>query len=108
MRIIFHAHHASISDQMRRRAEVASERAASRLSRAVDAIIRFEQDGRLKRVEIILHSPRHRDLVAQGEARFYGTALSTAIQKLTSQVRKMRTASTSSRRLPAMRKAARA
>jgi len=74
---------------MRRRAELAAERAAQRLSRAVDAIVRFEQDGPVKRVEIVLHAPRHRKVVALGEARYYGPALTTAIGRLTTQVRKL-------------------
>jgi ribosome-associated translation inhibitor RaiA len=87
--IIFHSHHAAISDRMRRRAELAVERAARRLSRAVDAIVRFEQDGPMKRVEIVLHAPRQRKVVALGEARFYGLALTIAIEKLGAQVRKL-------------------
>jgi ribosome-associated translation inhibitor RaiA len=87
--IIFHAHHAVIGPRMRRRAELAVERAARRLSRAVDAVIRFEQDGPVKRVEIVLHAPRQRNIVALGEARFYGPALTSAIDKLSAQVRKL-------------------
>ena len=68
MEIIFHAHHANISERMRKRAETAVRRAAARLTRAVDAIIRFEQDGRVKRVEIVLHAPRQRKLIARAKA----------------------------------------
>lgn len=89
MDIIFHSHHAAISERMRRRAEVAAQRAATRLKRAVDAIVRFEQDGPVKRVEIVLHAPRQRDIVALGEARFYGRALTAAISKLSAQVRRI-------------------
>ena len=89
MKVIFHSHHAAISPRMRRRAELAAERAAKRLSRAVDAIVRFEQDGPVKRVEIVLHTPRHRKVVALGEAKYYGPALTTAIGRLSSQVRKL-------------------
>lgn len=89
MEIIFHAHHAPISPRMRRRAELAAERAAKRLSRAVDAVVRFEQDGPVKRVEIVLRAPRQRNVVALGEARFYGPALTTAITRLSAQVRKL-------------------
>lgn len=93
MEIIFHSHHAAISPRMRRRAELALERTARRLSRAVDAIVRFEQDGPVKRVEIVLHAPRQRNVVALGEARFYGRALTDAIEKLRAQVQKLRRAS---------------
>lgn len=89
MDIIFHAHHAAISDRMRLRAELAAQRAAARLKRAVDVVVRFEQDGPVKRVEIVLHAPRQRDIVALGEDRFYGRALSAAISKLSAQVRRI-------------------
>ncbi|MEO7502628.1 MAG: HPF/RaiA family ribosome-associated protein [Gemmatimonadaceae bacterium] len=89
MEIIFHAHHAVISERMRRRAELAVQRAAARLTRAVDAIVRFEQDGPVKRVEIVLHAPRQRSIVALAEDRFYGRALSSAISKLSAQARKL-------------------
>ncbi len=88
MDIIFHAHHAAISDRMRLRAELAARRAATRLKRAVDVVVRFEQDGPVKRVEIVLHAPRQRNIVASGEDRFYGRALSAAITKLSAQVRR--------------------
>jgi ribosome-associated translation inhibitor RaiA len=87
--IIFHEHHAVISERMRRRAELAVRRAAARLARAVDAIIRFEQDGPVKRVEIVLHAPRQRNIVVLAEDRFYGRALTAAISKLSAQVRKL-------------------
>ncbi len=87
MEIIFHEHHANISERMRKRAEDAVRRAALRLSRAVDAIIRFEQDGRVKRVEIVLHAPRQRKLIARGEGSYYGPALTAAVDKLLNQIR---------------------
>ena len=92
MDIIFHAHNAPIPDRLRRRAELALRRIGRRFPRAVDAIVRFEQDGPVKRVEIVLHAPRQRDVVALGEAKFYGPALTTAIERLGAQVRKLRRA----------------
>ena len=108
MEIIFHAHHATISPRMRRRAELAVEQAATRLGRAVDGVVRFEQDGPVKRVEIVLHAPRRRDVVARGEARFYGPAMTVAIDKLSAQVRKLRDLKSSvrKRRAASLRKAA--
>jgi hypothetical protein len=90
---------------MRKRAEAAVRRAAIRLSRAVDAIIRFEQDGPVKRVEILLHTPRQRDLIARGEARFFGPALSMAMSRLTAQIQSLRASRRTARRTTA-RKAA--
>ncbi len=108
METIFHSHHAVISPRMRRRAEIAAERAAARLPRAVDAIIRFEQDGPVKRVEIVLHAPRHAEIVASGEARYYGPALTIAIERLGSQIRKLSSSRRSAQRAPQAEKAYRA
>lgn len=98
MEIIVHAHHATISPRMRRRAQLAVEDAAKRLARAVDGIVRFEQDGPVKRVEIVLHAPRTRDIFARGEAKFYGPAMTIAIDKLSAQVRKLRDLKSSNRK----------
>ena len=92
MEIIFHAHNAPIPDRLRKRAELALHQTARRLTQAVDAIVRFEQDGPVKRVEIVLHAPRQRKVIALGEGRFYGPALTTAIERLGAQVRKLRRA----------------
>jgi hypothetical protein len=62
------------------------------MSRAVDAIVRFEQDGPMRRVEIVLHAPRQRDVIALGQGRYYGPALTAAMERLSTQVRKMRRA----------------
>ena len=86
MDIIFHAHHAVISDRMRLRARRSVQRVARKLARAVDAVVRFERDGPTSRVEIVLHAPKHRDLVAEGRSRYYGPALAEAVSKLDSQV----------------------
>ena len=89
MEIIFHAHNAPIPTRLRRRAELALTRLNGRVARAVDAVVRFEQDGPVKRVEIVLHTPKQRNVIALGEARYYGPALNTAIDKLVAQVRKL-------------------
>ncbi len=107
MEIIFHAHHASISDSMRRRAEAGVRRIGRRIGRAVDAVIRFEQDGPVKRVEIVLHAPPKRDLVARAESRFYGLALTDALVRIGAQVRSFGKTSTV-KRARAARLAARA
>ena len=98
MEIIFHAHHATISPRLRRRAELAVEQVSRRLARTVDAVVRFEQDGPVKRVEIVLHAPKKRDIVARGEAKFYGPAMTVAIEKLGAQVRKLRDLQSSARK----------
>ena len=101
MEIIFHARRVTISDSMRRRAEGGVRRIGRRIGRAVDAVIRFEQDGPVKRVEIVMHAPPKRDLVARGESRFYGLALTASLSRLSAQARTFREVTTSKRARPA-------
>ena len=98
MEIIFHAHHAEISPRLQQRAEASLRRLVARLGRAVDAIVRIEQDGPARRVELVLHAPRGRRLVARGEARFFGPALTMALGRLNAQVTRSKTARTTGRR----------
>jgi ribosome-associated translation inhibitor RaiA len=86
MDIVFHTHHAAISDRMRQRAELAVRSVARRASRPVDAVIRFEQDGPTRCVELVLHTARGRRYVARSEARYFGTALAEAIRRLVTQL----------------------
>lgn len=106
MEIIFHAHHANISDRMRKRAEAAVRRLGQRMSRAIDAVIRFEQDGPVKRVEIVLHAPGKRSLVARAEGQFFGQVLTVAVERLTRQIKTLRDSRRSAQRVPAAAKAA--
>ncbi len=108
MDIIFHSHHATISESMRRRAEAGVRRFGRRIGRVVDAIIRFEQDGPMKRVEIVLHAPPKRDFVARGESRFYGLALTAALARLGAQVRTHRVSAKTAKHPRATRLAAEA
>ena len=87
MEIVFQSHHADVSPAMRERARRAVEKLARRLERAVDAVIRFEEDGPTRRVEIVLHAPRQRRLVAAAEGRFFGPALAAVIDRLERQAR---------------------
>ena len=86
MQIVFHAHHADISDHMRRRAEQAVRKVARRARRPVDAAIRFHQDGAVRRVELALHTGNGRRYVARSEDRFFGTALAEAARRLAMQL----------------------
>ena len=100
MEVIFQSHHAVISPNMRLRAERVVRRIARRLPRPVDAIVRFEQDGPIRRVELVLHASQRKDLIAEGFARYYGPALNEAASKLLAQVnRQKRTPKTRGRTL---------
>jgi hypothetical protein len=86
MEIVFHTHHAPASDRMRRRAEQLVRKVAKRATRAVDAVIRFEEDGPTRCVELVLHTARGRRYVARSEGRFFGTALADAARRLAVQL----------------------
>ena len=90
MEILFQSHHAQVSDHMRERARIAVTKLGARLSRAVNAVVRFEEDGPTRRVEIVLHAPKRRAMVAEGSARFFGPALAFAIDRLESQARQVK------------------
>jgi ribosome-associated translation inhibitor RaiA len=86
MEIIFHEHHATVSDHMRQRASSGVRRLGDRFERAIDAVVRFEQDGPTRRVEIILHAPRQKRLVAKAEGRYFGPTLAMVLGKLRAQI----------------------
>lgn len=86
MEIVFHAHHAVITERMRSRSERLVRRLALLLHRVVDANVRFIDDGPVRRVEIILHAAGGQKLVAEGRARYFGPALSQAGSRLRSQL----------------------
>jgi ribosome-associated translation inhibitor RaiA len=84
--IIFQAHNAVIPDTMRARAERAVHRIAARLRRAVDAIVRFEQDGPRHRVVLTLRVAGRRAMLAEGEATTFGPALAAAAARAERQL----------------------
>lgn len=86
MEIVFQNHDAPVSERMRRRAETALRKAARRAPRAVDGVIRFQQDGSVRRVELTLHTAAGRRYVARSEGRWFGTALADAARRLTMQL----------------------
>ena len=100
MEILFQSHHAKVSEPMRERARIAVSKLGARLARAVNAVVRFEEDGPTRRVEIVLHAPKRRPMVAEGSARFFGPALTYAIDRLDAQTRQLkRTPKTRSRKI---------
>jgi ribosome-associated translation inhibitor RaiA len=90
MEIILHAHHGPVSPRLQRRAREGVSKLARRLGRPVDAIVRFEEDGPSRRVEITLHAPRRKPIVAEARARYAGTALASALERLAAQVARVR------------------
>ena len=92
MDVIFHSHNAVISERLRSRAETVIHKLETRSTRAVRAVVRFEQDGPTRRVEIVMHSSRRRPLISNGYARTYGPALSEAIHNLEAQLARSKSA----------------
>lgn len=90
MEIILQAHHADVPETLRAQAEQAIRRVAARLHKVANAIVRFVEDGNTRRVEIVLRGSRTRELVAVADAREFAPALSTAVQRLESQVARTR------------------
>ena len=86
MEIVFQNHDAPISDNMRRRAEQALRKVARRANRVVDGLIRFQQDGAARRVELSMHTGSGRPYVARAEARYFGSAPADAARKLATQI----------------------
>jgi hypothetical protein len=60
----------------------------------------------VKRVEILLHAPRQRDLMGRGQGRYFGPAFATAMDKLIAQIRPLRTSRRTARRATSTRKVA--
>ena len=86
MEIVFHNHDADISDRMRRRAEQALRKVARRAARVVDGVVRFQQDGPTRRVELVLHTGSGKRYIATSEGRYFGNALSDAARRLAMQI----------------------
>ena len=86
MEIVFQIHDAPISDRMKKRAELALLKAARRAPRPQDAVIRFQVDGTVKRVEMTLHTASGKRYVAKSDAAYFGSALNDAARKLAMQL----------------------
>ncbi len=86
MEITWQAHHAVISDRLRRKAALALDKVEQRMQRAVRATVRFEREETRCHVEIVVAASRLTPLVAVGHGRFYGPALSMALEHLMRQV----------------------
>jgi ribosome-associated translation inhibitor RaiA len=84
--IVFQSHHADVPEALQRRAEQAVTKLGVRLRGAVDASVRFAEDGPLRRVELTLRAARREPLVATGEARAYEAALTAAVDRMEAQV----------------------
>jgi len=87
--IVFQSHHAQVTERMRLAARHGLDKLAPRMARPVSAVVRFEEDGRIRRVEVEVQA-RGRMLVAEGTGRYFGPALSAALAHLATQLRRTR------------------
>ena len=86
MHIVFHAHHADVTDALQQKADAAVHKIAGRLRGVTDASIRFAEDGALRRVEVVLRIARRAPLVAAGTSTRYEAALADALARLETHV----------------------
>jgi len=100
--ITVQAHQVEVPSFLRTRAERLLRRLASMLNRPVDAVVRFEQDGEERRVEIVLHAPRKRSLVGAARHRNAGPALAEAGRRVEAQIARLKRPA-SARRPPEVR-----
>jgi len=100
--IIVQTHQVEISGLLRARAERLVRRLGAMLHRPVDAVVRFEQDGDARKVEIVLHAPRRRALVGAARHKSAGLALAEAARRIEAQIIHLKRPA-SSRRPPASR-----
>lgn len=92
MEIQTHGHHIEVTDSLRMKAEDGARKLADHLQRAVNADIWFGEDGVMKTVEIVLHAPKYKNLVAKAEAKYHEPALADAIAKMDAQIRRLKSA----------------
>jgi ribosomal subunit interface protein len=92
MEIQFHGHQTEITDSLRARATEGAHKLAEHLGRPVDADVWFDEDGVNKTVELVLHAPHYRKLVAKSEAKYHEPALTDVIAKLDAQIRRIKAA----------------
>lgn len=90
MHIVFHAHHADVTDALQQRAAQSVTKLAARLRGTTDASVRFADDGAERRVEIMLRAARRRPLVAEGTGSRYEFALASAVERLGAHVAHVR------------------
>ena len=88
MEIVFQSHNATVPERVRQNASRALEKLSQRLTRPAAGVIRFEEDGRMRRVELELQG-RGRRVVAEGTGRYYGPALAAALAHLEAQLRRV-------------------
>ncbi|HEY7895308.1 MAG TPA: HPF/RaiA family ribosome-associated protein [Gemmatimonadaceae bacterium] len=97
MDITVQAHQVEVSSFLRTRAERMIRRLAAMLHRPVDAVVRFEQDGEERRVEIVLHAPKRRSLVGAAHHRNAGPALAEAGRRVEAQILRLKRPASSRR-----------
>lgn len=91
MELVIHGHQTDVSNGLRYRTEEGLRRIGTKLRRAIIADVRFEEDGVMKAVEIVLQAPNNILLVGKAENKHHGTALTEALAKIEKQIEKVKT-----------------
>lgn len=86
MEVILLARHAEVTDALREQAYFAVQRLAAKLKLEANAVVRFVGEGQTRRVIIVLRASGLGELSAQADARHFGPALQTAVQKMETQL----------------------
>lgn len=92
MEIKTHGHHTEITDSLRIKADDGARKLADHLQRAVNVDIWFGENGVMKTVEIVLHAPKYKNMVAKAESKYHEPALTDAIAKMDAQIRRLKSA----------------
>lgn len=90
MRIQVAARHCEIPDSVRKRTEEQIARLAKHDPRVAAADVVYEEEKRVRRVEVILSIDRGEPVVAKGEGEEFRTALDKVVDRLSRILRRQR------------------
>lgn len=90
MRIQVAARHCDIPDSVRKRTEEQIKRLAKYDARVSAADVVYEEEKRVRRVEVILSIDRGEPVVAKGEGEEFRTALDKVVDRLSRILRRQR------------------
>lgn len=90
MRIQVAARHCEIPDSVRKRTEEQITRLAKYDPRIASADVVYEEEKRVRRVEVILSIDRGEPVVAKGEGEEFRTALDKVVDRLSRRLRRQR------------------
>lgn len=90
MRVQIAARHCDVPDSVRQRTEEQVAKLAKYDPRVGAAEVIFEEEKRIKKVEVVLSVDRADPVVAHGEGEEFRTALDKAVDRLTRRLKRLR------------------